>query len=220
MRHAHASALLALTSALLAMMSLTLSSAIAQDNPPENGNLEIDDSTPEAAIRSFYGAIAKGDSKSALQLLTMPDELEEWAEIQARTSLVFRQLGEAAVKRFGDEGKSLQGPVPAEATVRKLDSIAPILKGDTAEWPLNPKAPLRMKRIDGHWRLDIYASFPSPAHIKQYNDVSGGTADYVGRIATDITEGKFESVAEVREEFKRQREALNARLANSPPATK
>jgi hypothetical protein len=214
------SAVLVLTLVLIATACLTLRHAIAQAESPEDENLKVDDSTPEAAIRAFYGALAKGDSRSARQLLAAPDEMAEWTEIQARTSIAFKHLGTAAVARFGKEGKSLQVPVPAEVALRKLETVKPAWEGDTAEWPANPKAPLKMKRIDGHWKLAVYASFPSPVHLKQVNDVHGRIAAYVGKIAADLGEGKFKSVADVREELKRQREAMNRDLTNPAPATR
>jgi hypothetical protein len=38
-------------------------------------------------------------------------------------------------------------------------------------------------------------------------------AAYVGKIAADLADGKFQSVAEVRQELKAQREAMNRELA-------
>ena len=187
---------------------------------PQDGNVTANDDTPEAAIRAFYGALARGDSRSARHLLATPDELAEWVEIQARTSVAFKHLGESAIARFGDQGKSLQVPVPAEVAVQKLDTVKPVADGDTAEWPANPQAPLKMTRIDGRWRLDVYASFPSRSHVEQANDVHGRTAAYVGKIAADLDAGKFESVADVQEELQRQREAMNRGLANPAPATR
>ena len=129
-------------------------------------------------------------------------------------------MGTAAVARFGEEGIALQTAVPAEVALRNLETVKPTLDGDIAEWPVNPKAPLKMRRIDGHWKLDVFASFPSPAHVNQANDVHGRIAAYVGKIAADLDEGKFKSVADVQEELKRQREAMNRDLANPAPATR
>ena len=217
MNHTCISAVLVLSSVLVFTAGPTVSRATAQAESPRNGKLAVDDSTPEAAIRTFFGALAKGDSRSALQLLTSPDKMAEWAEIQAKTSLAFKHLGMAAVARFGDEGKSLQLPVPAELSLQKLETVKPVLDGDTAKWPVNPKAPLKMKSVDGHWKLEIYESFPSPSDVKQANSVHGRIAAYVAKIAADLEEGKFKSLAEVREEFKRQREAMNRDLAKPAP---
>lgn len=210
------SALFSLTSFLIVTVGPLICHAEAQSKSLRHGSLKIDDSTPEAAIRSFYGALARKDSRSACQLLTTPDEMAEWSEVQAKTSASFKHLGTAAVARFGDEGRSLQLPIPAEAALRKLDTLKPTVNGNTAEWSMNPKSPMTLKRIDGHWKLDI--TFPSPAHLKQANDVHGRIAAFVDTIATDIDNGKLNSVADVREEIKRQREAMERDLANTAPA--
>jgi len=186
---------------------------VAQTASPADRGIKLDDVTPEAAICTFYNALARGDARSASRLLVTPAEMAEWTEIQANMSVSFQRLGAAAVSQFGDDGKLLQVSVPAETVLRKLDTIKPIQDGDTAEWRINPKVPMKMKRVHGHWKLDLYSSFRTPAHLRQINAVHRRVAAYVGRIATDIADGKFESVADVREEFKRQREAMNKDFA-------
>lgn len=188
-------------------------SALSEDAIDHAGKAKVDDSTPEAAIGAFYSALANGDSRAASELLVAPREMAEWTEIQARMTVSFNRLGKAAVARFGEDGNSLVAPVPAAVAFRQLDSVKPVVRGDSAEWPVNPKAPLKLKRIDGHWKLDVYSSFPSPAHLKQLNEVHRRVATYVGRIASDLDAGKFKSVAEVREELKKQREAMSRELA-------
>ena len=71
-----------------------------------------------------------------------------------------------------------------------------------------PAVPLKLKKIDGHWKLDLYSSFANPADLKKINRVHGGVANYIGDVATEIAAGKYESVDQVRQELKRRREAL------------
>ncbi len=171
------------------------------------------DQSPEAAIRSFYTALATGDAPTARSLLVSPTKMHEWVEVQIRMSNSFRRFGTAAVERFGDEGKALQFPVPAELALLKLATVKPTEEGDKAEWATNPKVPSKLIRKDGHWKLDLHSSFLKPEHMEQQNVVLGRIALYVNRIAQGIEKGKFESIAAVREEFKRQRAKMNADLA-------
>ncbi len=171
------------------------------------------DQTPEAAIRSFYTALATGGAPTARSLLVSPTKMHEWVEVQVRMSNSFRRLGEAAVKQFGEEGKVLQFPVPAELALVKLVTIKPTQEGDQAEWRTNPKLPTKLVRRNGHWKLDLYASFLKPQHMTQQNVIFGRIAQYVEQIAQDIEKGRFETIAAVREEFKRQRAKMNEDLA-------
>ena len=93
--------------------------------PEKAQETKFDDTTPEVAIRSFYTALAKGDAKSARKLLVSPEKMIEWTEIQAKLSVEFKRFGSAAVEEFGDDGKVLQVPVPAE-TARQKDAQWPI----------------------------------------------------------------------------------------------
>lgn len=174
---------------------------------------ELQDNTPEAAIRSFYTALANGDATTASQLLESSDKMAKWVEVQIDQTNAFRQLGMAAISRFGEDGKVLQVPVPAESALKKLESIKPIQNGDTAEWRTNPNVPSKLVRKNGHWKLDLYSSFQKPEHLAQQVDVFGRIAKYVKEIAADIETGRLASIPEVREEFKKQRAKLNAEAA-------
>jgi hypothetical protein len=176
-------------------------------------NPRFGDETPEAAIRSFYTALASCDTVTACWLLVSPAKMKKWVEVQARMSSSFRHLGSAAGERFGEEGKSLQLPPPAELALLKLATVKPTEKGDKAEWATNPKVPTNLVRKDGHWKLDLHSSFLKPEHIDQQNVVLGRIAMYVNQIAQGIEKGEFESVDAVREEFKRQRAKMNEDLA-------
>jgi hypothetical protein len=155
--------------ALLAALAANGGRAADSPEPAAKETVKIEDDTPEAAIRTFYRALAKGDARIAGQMLVRPKEMAEWVEIQAKQSVAFQRLGTAAVARFGEEGKALVIPVPAEVAVQKLETVKPVVKGDGAEWPVNPQAPMKMKRVEGRWRLDLYSSFQTPEHLRQLN---------------------------------------------------
>ncbi|MEX0715923.1 MAG: hypothetical protein WD066_05020 [Planctomycetaceae bacterium] len=195
---------------------------MAQSDAPEENVVEADDSTPKGAIRAFYTALAKGDDRAASRFLVSADELAEWTRIQAQTSIAFRKLGTASVKRFGEEGKRLQmqAMAPAELILQKLDTWKLEENGDEAVWHVNPNAPLKMKKIDGRWKLDVLASFQSPEHLELLNDVMARVNALVGKVADDLEQGRFDSVAEVRVELKRQREAMERELADPAPSRK
>ena len=66
---------------------------------------------------------------------------------------------------------------------------------------------------NGHWKLDLCNSFRKPEDIARQNKILGRIAQYVAEIAAGIEAGQFDSIAAVREEFKRQRAKMNEDLA-------
>lgn len=173
---------------------------------------EFGDDSPENALRSFYSALKNGDAVTAKSLLTAPEKLTEWVDIQIKVSNAFRQFGDAAVAHFGDEGKVFLGGIPSDSLLKKLDTLKPTQDGDSARWAINPQVPMKLVREDGHWKLDLFASPNDDDQVKQQNRTFSRIADYVGQIATDVKDGKFATIAAVRAELKKQREAMNRDL--------
>jgi hypothetical protein len=171
---------------------------------------QVSDDTPEAAIRSFYTALGGGDADAASRIVESPKNAREWIEVQVSVSNAFRHLGKAAVARFGEEGKLLQ--VNPQASVLKiLVDNKPLQDGDSAEWRVNPKAPMKLTRTNGHWKLDVLASFVSPEKVAEYNAAFRDVAELLEQYAADIENGKYQSVAEVRAE-------MNKKKPSGPPS--
>ena len=77
-------------------------------------------------------------------------------------------------------------------------------KPEDVERARNKEAGVLILSGEGHLRLG-----EKPEDIAQQINIFGRIAKYVGKISADIEAGKFASIAEVREEFKRQRAILN-----------
>lgn len=135
--------------------------------------------------------------------------MRDWVKVQIEISNSFQHLGKASIACFGDTGKTLQLPAPAETVIGQLDKIKPVAKGNTAEWRTNPKLPTKLVLVDGHWKLDLYSSFGKPDDLVQISKTDGRIAKYIERIARDIDEDKFKSVADVRNELKAERAKMN-----------
>ncbi len=189
------------------------STKAANEGAADTVKLKFGDQTPEAAIRSFYTALATSDARTARHLLVSPRKMDEWVKVQARMSSSFRRLSAAAVEHLGDDGKALHVAVPAEFVLQKLATIKPTQTGGQAVWPIHPKFPTKLVRIDGHWKIDLHSSFRKPEDMIQQNTIFGRIAEYVGQIATDTEKGKLQTVAAVRAELKAQRAKMNEDLA-------
>jgi hypothetical protein len=173
---------------------------------------EVRDRTPKEAIESFFSAIADGNADAACSLLVSPGKMREYCRIQSQLSVAFRDLADAGEEAFGEDGRVFRAGIPAELAVKRLAEVQPVTDGDHAVWPANPKAPMKLKRIDGHWKLDLYSSFNKPEQLTMANLVFEHIGTYVTEIATGIREGAFESVAEVQAELRQQRQLMNEKL--------
>jgi hypothetical protein len=199
--------------ALACLCTIQVMPVPAQESTPAKETVKPDDTTPDGAIRVFFQAIADGDAKLAQSYLLDPTPMKEWTEVQSSMSLAFKRLATAAA-RFSDEGKSLQTPVPALLAIQKLETVKVEQEGDSAQWPSNPQVPMKLQRVEGHWKLDLFSSFQKPEHLEMMNRVQGRIAKYVDRIAADIESGKLDSVDSVRAEMRKERDALNRDEAN------
>lgn len=193
--------------ALVCLCTIQIVAVSAQETAPAKTPAKPDDSTPEGAIRAFFEAIAAGDATLAQSYLLNPDPVKEWTEVQSSLSLAFKRMATAAVK-FGDEGKSLQTPVPARLAIQKLETVKVEQDGDSAKWPSNPQVPMKLQRVEGHWKLDLHSSFQKPEHLEMMNRVQGRIAKFVDRIAADMESGKLDTVESVRNEMRKERDAL------------
>ena len=184
----------------------------AQDDKAPSPNVR--DKTPELAIRSFFTALSNGDTDGACELLVSPKKMRQYCKIQTEITGAFKNLADAAEAAFGDDGKVLQLPNPALEAMKRLGDVSPTVNGDEAEWRTNPAAPMKLKRIDGHWKLDLFSSFnKKPEQFELTNKVMSRVAKYVGEIAADMNKGRYESVADVQAEFRRQRRLMNQDFA-------
>ncbi|MCA9247776.1 MAG: hypothetical protein KDA42_11685 [Planctomycetales bacterium] len=170
------------------------------------------DATPEEAIRSFFTAIADADPEAACSLLVAPEKMREYCRIQSNLSTSFRSLAEAGEAAFGEEGRVFRAGIPAHGAMQRLAEVEAVVDGDTAVWPSNPRAPMKLQRINGGWRLDLYSSFQKPQQLKMTNLIFERIANYVGEVAQGIRAGDHQSVAAVQAELRRQRQLMEEQL--------
>ena len=185
-------------------------SEVAKEGRPEN----VADSTPEAALRTFYEALAKGDANLARRVVVPHDLASEFIDTQVELTEGFLHLGKAGVAQFGEEGKALQPPLPAAAILARIKEVEIVEEGDMATWPYNPERPLKLRKVQNHWKLELHSSFGKPEQMQRFNKLMSRVASYVDEVADGIDAGRFQSVDEVRQEMRRQRNLMNRDYAD------
>ena len=195
----------ATTSLIVLALTCSLFAQSTEDTQSEDG-------TPAAAIESFFGALLKGDAEKATTFLMSPKKMTEYCRTQVELYKAFRHLGDAAEKHFGEDGKALRLPIPASLVSARLKEVQPEENGETAVWKSNPKVPMTLHRIDGHWKLDMYSSYKKPIQVKLTNQLFQRITEYTNTIANEISKGRFDTVQEVQQELKRQRTLMNEEM--------
>ncbi len=193
---------------LLVFAAIPLADLRAQDSPTATDALPaVHDSTAEAALRSFYTALKNEDPDRAARLMVSAEPFAEWIDAQVKMSAATRRFSTAVTTQLGEEGRKLRTPGPADRVLQHLETNKPDVQGDTATWAMNPNNPLRLKNIDGHWKLDLESDVPV-AQLKRQNSAINRMASSLDLVAADIEAGKLETVADIRDALRRRQMSL------------
>jgi hypothetical protein len=179
-------------------------------------------STPTAAVKVYGQAMREGDAATARRAVTNvdPKVIDALAALGASR----RRAMEAAVAKFGDDGKTVAGgsALPyGEEFDKMLDEADVKIDGDTATVTQKAKdaVPIALKREGGDWKID-YSDLTKRGDLIQMLPVMGAIAVANDELADEIKAGKYASVAEAKKAraFKMQ-QALMPRGKDLYPST-
>ena len=192
----------------LSLFALTL--AIA------SGCKSGDLSTPKGAAKNFATAMENGDADGAKRASTGADP----AMIDSMVKLAgnMKKLRDAAVSKFGDQGKDLLGSAGGADSMdmaKKVDDADVKEDGDNAT--LTPKSggqPIKLKKISGEWKVD------ASELTEMVSKMGGGMFDSMSQAATDtasdINAGKFKTAQEAQQAFGSK--MMSAAMTSHAPA--
>lgn len=184
--------------ALCAILAAAGFRSFAEDKP--------DTSNPKGAVSAFFKAMEKGDIPEAKSMATGSQKQLAILETLVPLMSGFKQLENAAVKKWGEEGKKVlaegQGGggtsfnMDEELKNAKVDEkgdMATITPGEQSKSAGKDKSPMKLKKIEGKWKIDL-ASLPSEGLddpnatriLKAMGDIAKATAAEVdaGKYAT------------------------------------
>jgi predicted small lipoprotein YifL len=176
--------------ALIAFLSLT---GCGKHGPGSN-----DLSTPKAAVQSYADAISRGDVEAAKATVTGGDA--QMIDTLASIMMSHKRLEDAAVAKFGEEGKSLVGNRSSAEDVNKWVADAEVKQeGDTATVaPKDHSNPgLDLKKVGSEWKIDLSATpgikeLPKMLPMLQKMNAAGD------ELASEISAGKYKTLAEAK----------------------
>lgn len=156
-------------------------------------------STPKGAAKAFANAMEKGDAEAAKRASTggNPAVVESMAKAMGSS----KKLRDAAVAKFGDEGKNIMGQENNEMAelAKTVDESEVKEDGDNAT--LKPKTgePVKLKKINGEWKVDLTEMMATmgtmgTGMIDSMSKAASETAD-------DIQAGKYKTMSEAQQAF-------------------
>ena len=178
----------------LAVAALLISSTAT---PPEA------EEACRAAAGAYFEAITRGDADAALKLVADPSDADRIAvHATAASAEALLRLEELAQSRFGE-----RGDVGIAARHRRLlDAIerAPVeLHDGSAVLRPEGERPIRLRRIDGAWKLKSPASRLTGDERKALRKALQKTESATKDLAERIRSGAVKSAQEVRDALRK-----------------
>lgn len=154
----------------------------------------VDLSTPKAAAKTFYAAVAAGDAQGIRNCIeTDGDQQEQLASTMVDLIISGKKLGDAAKDKFGANAGKLAADTVNKEDAARIDSAAEKDSGDDATLQINPnsKALAFHKTSDG-WKIKVldYAG-GNTNNIADQITLLAALTSAMNDTAADITAGKF-----------------------------
>jgi hypothetical protein len=156
-------------------------------------------STPQAAVKSYVSAMKAGDAAGMKASITGGDPQLVDAIVNAQVSR--KKLEDAAVAKFGEEGRSMASGGDSQANYDKLADADVKQDGDSATvTPKDHSLPgggIVLKKVNGDWKIDMSATpgmDQMAAMLPMISKMSGMNDELAG----EISAGKYKSVVDAK----------------------
>lgn len=198
---------------------------------------------PKDALKRLAAAMRKGDAAEIRAVLYAADDTEaKMAAAMADYAAALAGLQKSAVAAFGEEGaKELTGDAPPGEEVARIDAAALSVDGDDAtvtfvpdkkdvkppagqqpkgeeEDPPPPPEPVRLKKVDGHWRVPVagLSKGAAPEEVKQRLADLAAQTKLIQEISTEVAAGKYKSAEKAGEAWRMKVYALTPMPSTQP----
>jgi hypothetical protein len=174
-----------------------------------------DDSTPKGAAEAFFKALEAGDAAKAKSLASGDPKQMELLDNLVPLVGNFKKMEQAAVKKFGDEGKKLLSNGGSasfdiesqmkDAKVEETGDTATITPAKKEKEEGKNSDPMKLKKVSGKWKIDM-AAMPNAEQMDnpQAKKMFGAMSDAAKAMTVDIEAGKFKTVADAQQGFQQK----------------
>jgi hypothetical protein len=164
--------------------------------------------TPRHAAESFCKALENGDVAGAKSLAVGTQKQLAVLETIAPFVQAFKQLENAAFKKWGEEGRrqltaSTSGPARFDVFDRLKTDREEIIGDSATLVTTDPKAddksPMKLKKVDGQWKMDLGSvqdeGMDDPKNVKIFKSMT----EIAKTTAAEIEKGKYADIASVKQ---------------------
>lgn len=152
-----------------------------------------------AAARSYFEAITRGDADAALALVADPSDADRLAvRASAASAEGLARLEELATSRFGQRG-DLGIAARHRRLLGAVDRAPVEASGDRATLRPEGERPVRLRRLDGRWRIASPADRLTGEEREALRQALQKTEQATKDLAERIRSGAAKSAQEVRE---------------------
>jgi hypothetical protein len=183
--------------------------------------IEVDQSTPKATALSFAKALEAGDGAAAHQLVFGTEQ--EMGVIDATITFTnaVKKLHDAAVKKYADKADEATGTGLTVDSSKALEDTEIKEEADTATLTntkaQGSQAPMKMKKIDGKWKVNLSETFSGAAALGQdsakMQSMLKDWTDAVTEVADEVEKGQYPLPADAKQALEAR---LMAKLKASP----
>lgn len=210
------------------LIFLSVQGAVSAQSPsPTQPDKSDDPIDPRAAVTEFYAALINEDVERASQFVLQPEKMKDWIQCQTDLSASFKRWNKVVADKLGDQATSVMMPNPIQLVADRSHDVDVRVKGDVAEFPVNNKNPLTLRRVDNVWKLDIFSGYERPESLKLLRVANGEDAlllvtlrsredaNMINSIADDIDAGRLTTPEEIRQRVRFERGAINERVLHA-----
>ena len=158
--------------------------------------------SPRNAARVYFQSLVRGDAAGARSACVPDPKYDPLIDALAMVMNASKKLSDAAIGKFGDAGKGFTGDLSRAEFVEQLDRAEVTIDKDSATIrdPMGGP-PMKLKLIDGNWKVDVPASVNSKEDVKRGSAKLRTVAKIMDGMAGEIKADKYTSADQARQVF-------------------
>ena len=180
---------------MIAACASTDTAAASPSAPPV-----ADQSSPKAAMISFWSALDRGDAETAKHLCVAGESQTAWIDGFASMCGEWRKMYAAREQKFGKHGAEHHTPAYSALAIAEK-TVERVIDGETMlVMPDHPEHATIVVQKDGKWLLDMNRSMGGD--LAATTNAHQMIAAAARKVAADTDAGKYASEAEAESAFK------------------
>lgn len=212
-----------LTRTLCAAMLMSLMTAAGCGGKDSgNGSVDVDQSSPKAAARTLFEAMAAGDEDAAFAVLIVEDRYRPMVSATMANMRAQNELEDAFVDKFGQEAWDSSSrrfaSSPPDDAMEQIEQAEVNIDGDTATMTVRGDT-VTLRRVDGDWKIafaDMMGAPESDEDIQEAVQMMQQMAGVFGQLTEGVASGEVTAENIGQKYNEAMMRAMNPDAANMP----